>query len=191
MTEEPSPTTPPEPLSERPGLPTVAVGLVLVLIGAALFGGQMVGIGIEEIGWPIFVIGAGVAILVVGLVIAGESGLVIGGTITTTVGLVLFYQNQTGRWESWAYAWALVGPAASGLGLALWGLRSGKGSDVRTGIWGMLGGLAVFVIGFLFFEGVIGLSGERLALPEWLLPAAVIFAGVVVLGRGLLQRRAA
>jgi hypothetical protein len=55
----------------------------------------------------------------------------------------------------------------------------------------MLGGLAVFVIGFLFFEGVIGLSGERLALPEWLLPAAVIFAGVVVLGRGLLQRRAA
>jgi vacuolar-type H+-ATPase subunit I/STV1 len=143
MTEETSPTTPPEPpepLSERPGLPTVAVGLVLVLIGAALFGGQMVGIGIEEIGWPIFVIGAGVAILVVGLVIAGESGLVIGGTITTTVGLVLFYQNQTGRWESWAYAWALVGPAASGLGLALWGLRSGKGSDVRTGICGCSAG---------------------------------------------------
>jgi high-affinity Fe2+/Pb2+ permease len=77
------------------------------------------------------------------------------------------------------------------LGLALWGLRSGNASDVRTGIWGMLGGLAVFVIGFLFFEGLIGLSGERLALPEWLLPVAVIVAGVVVLGRGLLQRRAA
>ena len=34
--------------------------------------------------------------------------------VVTTVGLVLLYQNTTGRWESWAYAWALVGPAASG-----------------------------------------------------------------------------
>jgi len=44
------------------------------------------------------------------------------------------------------------------------------------------------VIGFLFFEGVIGISGQRLALPEWLLPVAVIAIGLVVLGRGLLER---
>ena len=112
--------------------------------------------------------------------------MVIGGAITTTVGLVLLYQDQTGRWESWAYAWALVGPAASGLGLALWGVRSGNGSDLRNGTWGLAGGLGIFAIGFLFLEGVIGIGGDRLALPEWLLPVAVIGIGVVVLGRAML-----
>ena len=177
---------------ERPsegGAPTVAIGLVLVVIGAILFAGQAAGIGIEDIGWPFFVIAAGIAILLIGLVVANEQGMVIGGTVVTTVGLVLFYQDQTGCWESWAYAWALVGPAASGLGLILWGLRSGNGGDVRNGTWGLLGGLAIFGVGFLFFEGVIGIGGERLALPEWVLPVAVIAIGVVVLLRGMLERR--
>ena len=117
--------------------------------------------------------------------------MVIGGTVVTTVGLVLLYQDQTGRWESWAYAWALVGPAASGLGLVLWGLRSGNGGDVRNGTWGLLGGLAIFGVGFLFFEGLIGIGGDQLAIPEWLLPVVVIAIGVVVLLRGVLQRREA
>jgi hypothetical protein len=151
----------------------------------------MLDIGFEDIGWPFFVIAAGVAVLLIGLVIANEQGMVIGGTIATTVGLVLLYQNNTGRWESWAYAWALVGPAASGLGLALWGVRSGNGTDVRNGLWGVLGGLAIFAVAFLFFEGVIGIGGNRFDLPEWLLPAAIIAIGVVVLGRGLLERREA
>ena len=191
MTEAQTPTTPPERSADGPGMSTMAIGLVLVLIGAALFGGQLVGIGIEDIGWPFFVIAAGVAIVVIGLVVADEQGMVIGGAITTTVGLVLLYQDQTGRWESWAYAWALVGPAASGLGLALWGIRSGNAGDVRNGIWGMLGGLAIFVVGFLFFEGVIGIGGDRLALPEWVLPVAVIAIGLAVLGRAVLERREA
>ena len=182
-------TTPPEQAPESHGMSTMAIGLILVLIGAALFAGQLLGIGIDDIGWPFFVIAAGVAILVIGLVIANEQGMVIGGAITTTVGLVLLYQDQTDRWESWAYAWALVGPAASGLGLLLWGVRSGNTGDLRNGTWGLLGGLAMFAIGFLFFEGVIGIGGERLALPEWLLPVGVIVIGLVVLGRAVLERR--
>ena len=184
-----APTTPPERRPDTDGVPTMAIGLVLVAVGAILFAGQLAGIGIEDVGWPFFVIAAGVAILLIGLVVANEQGMVIGGTVVTTVGLVLFYQDKTGRWESWAYAWALVGPAASGLGLALWGVRSGNGSDVRNGTWGLLGGLAIFAVGFLFFEGVIGIGGERLSLPEWLLPVGVIGIGVVVLLRGLLERR--
>jgi len=80
-------------------------------------------------------------------------------------------------------------PAATGLGLALWGLRSRNAADLRNGMWGVLGGVAIFAVGFLFFEGVIGIGGDRLALPEWLLPVAVIGIGLVVLGRGLLERR--
>jgi hypothetical protein len=187
MTE--SPQTAPEQPRQSGGISTIAMGLVLVLVGAVLFAGQVAGIGIEDVGWPFFVIAAGVAVLLIGLIVANERGMVIGGTIATTVGLVLFYQDQTGRWESWAYAWALVGPAASGLGLALWGLRSGSGSDVRNGTWGLLGGLAIFAVGFLFFEGVIGIGGARLALPAWLLPVAVIGIGMLVLLRGMLDHR--
>jgi len=191
MTETQSPTTPPERPADGAGMSTIAIGLILVVIGVALFGGQMLGIGIEDIGWPFFVIAAGVAILVIGLVVADEQGMVIGGAITTTVGLVLLYQDQTGRWASWAYAWALVGPTASGLGLALWGIRSGNARDVRNGVWGALGGLAIFAVAFLFFEGVIGLTGVPLALPEWVLPVAVIAIGLAVLGRAVLERREA
>jgi hypothetical protein len=167
-----SQATPPNRTGEEPGMSTLAVGFVLIVIGAVLFAGQLLDVGIEDVGWPFFVIAAGAVVLLIGMVIAGEQGMVIGGTIATTVGLVLLYQNSTGRWESWAYAWALVGPAASGLGLALWGVRSGNAADVRNGTWGLLGGLGLFVIGFLFFEGVIGI-------------------GAVVLGRGLLERREA
>ncbi len=167
---------------------TIAVGLVLVLGGAALLAGQMLGIGVDDVGWPFLVIAIGAVLLVVGIV-SGDRGMIIAGTVVTTVGLVLLYQDQTGRWETWAYGWALVGPAASGLGLALWGIRSGDASDVRNGTWGLLGGLALFGIGFLFFEGVVGIGGDRLAFAEWLLPAAIIGIGLVVLVRGIFERR--
>jgi hypothetical protein len=166
----------------------VAVGAILVVVGAILLGGQVLDIGIGDLGWPLIIVAIGVALLLIGLVVVNESGMVVGGTVVTTVGLVLLYQNQTGHWETWAYAWALVGPAASGLGLALWGIRSGDSKDVRNGVWGLLGGLAFFAIGFLFFEGVIGISGERLPLDDWVLPAVIIGIGVVILIRGLLQR---
>lgn len=193
MTDTPTPTPSPttEPPDQRRGLSTLAIGLVLVLIGALLFAGQLLDVGFEDVGWPLLVIAAGIATGVIGLVAMDEQGMVIGGSVVTTVGLVLLYQDQTGRWETWAYAWALVGPAASGLGLALWGVRSRDASDLRNGTWGLLGGLAMFAIGFLFFEGVIGIGGDRLAFPEWLLPIVVIGIGVVVLGRAFVERRGA
>ena len=187
-------TPAPEPQQPSPSAPTqtgpsgVAVGAILVIVGAILLGGQVLDIGLGDLGWPLIIVAVGVALLLIGLVVVNESGMVVGGTVVTTVGLVLLYQNQTGHWESWAYAWALVGPAASGLGLALWGVRSGDSKDVRNGFWGFLGGLAFFAVGYLFFEGVIGISGERLALDDWVLPAVVIGIGVVILIRGLMQR---
>jgi hypothetical protein len=170
------------------GRPALAIGAILVVVGLLLFLGQVLDIGLGDAAWPFWVIAAGVAILLVGLAVAHERGMVIAGSVVTTVGLVLLYQNATGHWESWAYAWALVGPAASGLGLAIWGVRSGSATDVRAGTWGLLGGLAILAIGFLFFEGVLGLSGERLPIADWALPALVIVIGAVMLARGLLRR---
>ena len=168
--------------------PAIVIGLVLVVLGALLFVGQLTDIGIGDIGWPFFIVAIGAVLLFLGLFVNAEQGMVIGGTVVTTVGLLLAYQNATGLWATWAYAWALVGPAASGLGLAIWGIRTGDAGATRNGFWGFLGGLALFAVGFLFFEGVIGLSGERLPLAEWVLPAAVVAIGVVLLARGLLSR---
>ena len=188
MNETPTPQQPSSPATPESGPSGVAIGAILVIVGAILLAGQAFDIGIGDLGWPLIIVAIGVALLVIGLVVVNESGMVVGGTVVTIVGLVLLYQNQTGHWESWAYAWALVGPAASGLGLALWGIRSRDPQDVRNGTWGLLGGLAFFAVGFLFFEGIIGISGERLPLPEWALPALVIGIGVVILARGILQR---
>jgi hypothetical protein len=190
VTEAP-PATPSSEVHENADRGTSAVGLgaVLVIVGLLLFVGQLTNVGIDDVGWPLIIVAIGVVLLALGLFVNNEQGMVVGGTVVTTIGLVLLYQNETGHWASWAYAWALVGPAASGLGLVLWGVRNGNGGDVRNGTWGLLGGLAIFVVGYLFFEGVIGLSGERLPLPEWVLPAAVIVIGVAVLLRGLMERR--
>jgi hypothetical protein len=174
--------------TDRGTPPAIALGLILVVVGALLFIGQVADLDIAAIGWPFIVVAVGVVLLTLGLFVNHEQGMVIGGTVVTTVGLVLAYQNATGLWATWAYAWALVGPAASGLGLAIWGVRSGDRSAVRNGFWGFLGGVALFAVGFLFFEGIIGLSGDRLPLAEWVLPAAVIAIGVVLLARGLLSR---
>jgi hypothetical protein len=188
----------PEPIVDEPtpastdgssATPAIGLGVALLLIGGLLFVGQLLDIGIGDVGWPAIVIGIGVVILVLGLFVNREQGMVIGGTVVTTVGLVLLYQDQTGRWETWAYAWALVGPAASGLGMVLWGIRNADPAEIRNGAWTLLGGLAIFVVGFLFFEGVIGISGEPLGLPEWVLPVVVIAIGVVVLARGIFDRR--
>ena len=178
-------TEPPSHPGERS--PAITLGVVLVVIGALLFVGQLADIGIDDIGWPFIIVAVGAVMLFLGLFVSLEQGMVIGGTVVTTVGLVLAYQNTTGLWATWAYAWALVGPAASGLGMAIWGIRTGGGGATRNGLWGFLGGLALFAVGFLFFEGVIGLSGERLPFADWLLPAAVIAIGVVLLARGLLS----
>lgn len=178
---------PEQPSSSSAG-PALGVGAILIIVGILLFAGQALDIGFGDLGWPVWIIAVGAAILLTGLLVTREEGMVVGGTVVTTVGLVLFYQNATGLWATWAYAWALVGPAAGGLGMVLWGLRNSNGRDVRNGFWALLGGLAMFLVGYLFFEGVVGLSGDRLPLPDWVLPVVVIGIGVVVLGRGLLQR---
>ncbi len=175
--------------STSSGPPALALGAILVVVGLVLFLGQLLEVNIRDLEWPFFVIAIGLVLLVLGLSVVRETGLIIGGTVVTVVGLVLFYQERTDHWESWAYAWALVGPAASGLGLAMSGIRFRDGGDVRRGTWGMLGGLALFAVGFLFFEGVIGISGERLPFADWVLPVAVIVIGAVLLVRGLTQRR--
>ena len=195
--EPAEPTEPPPPESpsvtaatpERRGSSgTALLGILLITVGIFFFIGQWLSIDWGAATWPFYVIAPGLALMAWGLTQRDGSGLTVAGSIVTMVGLVLLYQNTTGNWESWAYAWALVGPGGSGLGMLLYGTRSGNRKMARDGFWQILVAIGLFVAGFIFFEGIIGISGERLPLPEWLLPVAVIAIGLLVLVRGFTAR---
>ena len=180
------PTLPPRPRSGSPG--AAVLGGALIVLGLIFFASQQLNIDIGQAAWPFYVIAPGLALATLGLTQRRGSGLTIAGSVVTMVGLVLLYQNATGRFESWAYAWALVGPGGSGIGMLLYGTRSGDRKMARDGFRAILAALGLFAVGLVFFEGIIGISGERLPLPNWVLPVAVIVIGVLVLLRGLTFR---
>lgn len=180
------PTQPPQTRSGSPG--AAVLGGILIVLGLLFFAGNQLNIDIGEATWPLYVIAPGVALVTLGLTQRHGSGLTIFGSIVTMVGLVLLYQNATDHWESWAYAWALVGPGGSGIGMLLYGTRSGDRKMARDGFWTILTAAGIFAVGLLFFEGILGISGDRLPLPTWVMPVAVIGIGVLVLVRGLTFR---
>ena len=200
VSEPPEPAEPAEPppppaasataaTPERRGSSgTALLGILLITVGVFFFIGQWLNIDWGAATWPFYVIAPGLALMAWGLTQRDGSGLTVAGSIVTMVGLVLLYQNTTGHWESWAYAWALVGPGGSGLGMLLYGTRSGNRKMARDGFWQILVAIGLFVAGFIFFEGIIGISGQRLPLPDWMLPVAVIAIGLLVLVRGFTAR---
>src|SRR5262245_52248918 len=98
-----------------PGL--IAVGLVLIAVGAVAMLAQLVQFTWPAEVWPFAIIIPGAALLLAGLATgrAPGLGLTIAGSIVTTVGLILLWQAATDSYSSWAYAWALV-PTAAGVG---------------------------------------------------------------------------
>jgi hypothetical protein len=183
-------TEPIQPPQRRSGSPGAAVlGGILIVLGLLFFAAQQLNFNVADATWPFYVIAPGVALLALGLTQSRGVGLAIAGSIVTIVGLILFYQNATDHWESWAYAWALVGPGGSGVGMLLYGTRSGNAKMARDGFWQVLIALALFTVGLFFFEGVLGISGSRLPLPEWVLPVAIMVIGLVVLLRGFTAGR--
>lgn len=193
---QPLSAPPPPPVAAAPAWPehrgtsgTAILGLLLIALGGVFLIGQWAELDWGAATWPFYVIAPGVALAAIGLTQRNGSGLTTAGCIVTIVGLVLLYQNATDHWESWAYAWALVGPGGSGLGMLLYGVRSGNGKMARDGFWQIVIAIGLFVAGYLFFEGVIGISGRPLPLPGWVLPAVIIVLGVVVLIRGVTSGR--
>jgi len=167
----------------------VVLGILLIAFGLAFLVLQQLEVDFARFGWPLFVIVPGIALVIYGLYLAEGSGAVVGGTITTIVGLILLYQNSTGHWESWAYAWALAAPTGVGLGLILYGILRDQPSVVSGGLWPLGIGLAIFGVGFVFFEQLIGISDRQLPIPGWFVPAALVVVGGVFLWRGVNERR--
>jgi len=173
---------------------SIGLGILLLILGGVAFATQVLQVTISFGSWPLYVIVPGLILLVVGLAIGQEPGLglAIAGSIVTTTGLVLLYQDATGQWASWTYAWALVAPGSVGVGMLLSGIVSGRQDWIANGARVFATGIVLFLVFLVFFEGVIGISGERLAiLSDGVVPVLFIVLGIVLVARSLLGRRRA
>jgi hypothetical protein len=194
----PPPTHPPAVM--RPGATaavparrgsSLALGVVLVVVGIFFLVMRLFNIDLSSYGWPLYVIIPGLTLLVVGFVSLGTGALIPGGIITMT-GLVLAYQNSTGDWASWSYAWALVIPFGVGIGLFLQGLRDRDGKGLKQGRAFMFWGLMIFMIGFVLFESILNVSGvDYGVVGRAALPALLIIIGVTLLARSFQRGRSA
>jgi hypothetical protein len=188
VTPAPYPAPAPMPPARRSGS-GIALGVVLVVVGAFYLVVQVAGVDLSSFGWPLFVIIPGLTLLIVGFVSLG-TGAAIPGGILTMVGLVLAYQNSTGYWTSWAYAWALVAPGGVGLGLFLQGLRERNDSLIRQGRSLMFIAALIFMVGFVFFESILNISGiNDQPLVKAALPALFIVIGILLLARSIQNSR--
>lgn len=168
----------------------LAVGLGLIILGVLFLLGAVFQVDVWGALWPFFIIVPGL-LFFVAMVSIGRAGapLAVPGSIVTTVGLILFFQNVTGLWATWAYAWALIFPTSVGIGIAIAGLWSDDTRAVRGGT-AMAGvGLAIFLFFAFFFEVILNLNGLRSgAIGQVVIPIMVIGAGLVLLAIALKPR---
>jgi hypothetical protein len=171
-----------------------ALGGLLVLLGIVVLLGQALELDLEvgRVAWPVFVIVPGLGLLGLGLAAPDRAGVVLAsvGGVVTMAGLVLGVQHATDRFETWAYAWALVVLVGPGIGRWLVGVVRGRGELASSGGWLLVAGLVAFGVLAVFFEVVIGIGGRGYWAPSgYGLAVLLIVAGLVLLGRRLLAAR--
>ena len=106
--------------------------------------------------WPALIVLLGILFLVGAFF--GSPQLATPGSIITGIGLILYYQNITGNWASWAYVWTLI-PGFVGIGLILtdW-LIPGKQGMTPDGTKLLVASAVMFMIFGSFFNGFGGIG---------------------------------
>lgn len=157
-------------------------GAILIGLGLLFLAGQFISFATWANLLPLVVMGVGV-VFFVGMVAGGPSAapLAIPGSIISTVGLVLLFQNLTGHWETWSYGWTII-ITAVGLGLYISGLWSGNPHQRRSGLRVTGIGFVLFVVFGGFFELVLsGWGGWR--TQQLLFPILLIGLGLFLVLR--------
>ncbi len=102
------------------------------------------------------------------------------------LGLVLAYQSSTGDWPSWAFAWALIVPGGVGLGIYLQALRDRDPIALRRGRTLMFIAALIFMIGFVLFESILGISNMDYGVfGKGALPGLLVVIGIILLVRSV------
>lgn len=162
----------------------LAVGMLLILLGIFFLALQLLP-GLQAwfsaaFAWPLIVIGVGVFLFIFGLLVRAP-GMAVPAAIVTGIGGLLYWQNATGNWASWAYAWALI-PGFVGIGVILAGLLGeNTGRSLRDGLNLLIISLVLFVI-FGSFLGGLPLLG-----PYW--PVILILFGLWLLFQAVFRTK--
>lgn len=164
---------------------TLFLGILLILLGVWLVVSQQVPVVEEWLDlnytWPMWVIGAGLLIFIIGLIL-GEPGMAVPASIVAGIGGILYYQESTGDYASWAYMWSLI-PGFVGIGAIIAGLL---GENTRQNISNGMNLIVISAVLFLIFGTLFG--GLAILGPYG--PAILLIGlGVYVLLRGLLGNR--
>ena len=162
----------------RPDQRWATFAIILIAVGAIFLLGELFNFRLGPNLWPLFLLVPGIALLATAFGRSeANAGTAIPGTILTTLGLIFLYQSATGRWESWAYIWALI-PLSVGLALIVVGTRNDDETTRRSGTQTARTFAIIFVAGLVFFELVIF---DRPGFGGYFLPIALIAGGGVML----------
>ncbi len=162
---------------ERRNRSAIAVGLLLVVIGVVFLIAQFVPALYGWVSWPLWIIGAGVLLLLLGL-LTGSPDLAVPACIVGGVGAILYYQNATGDWGSWSYAWALI-PGFVGIGIIVAALLGARRESPREGLTLLI----ISAVLFLVFGSFLGAFNWQ----YW--PILLVALGVWILVQPLLRRK--
>jgi hypothetical protein len=168
----------------QPNRSNLFLGLLLILIGGWMVVTRQVPSMQAWLDnnfiWPMWVIGAGVLVFLIGL-ITSNPGMAIPASIIAGIGGILYYQEVNNNYSSWSYMWTLI-PGFSGVGEILAGLL---GERTRRNLSSGLRNLVVSAVMFLAFGTFFG--GLSI-LGEYGAPILIILLGVYVLARGFMRR---
>ena len=158
----------------------LVLGILLILIGGWLVVTRQVPAVQEWLDnnftWPMYTIGAGLLVLIIGL-ITGAPGMAVPASIIAGIGGILYYQNATDDFSSWSYMWTLI-PGFVGVGTILSGLL---GENTRANLArgaNLLVTSAVLFLVFATFFGGLNILGEYGAA------VILILLGLYILARG-------
>jgi len=163
----------------------LGLGILLILVGIAITAYQFVP-GVKEFlaidySWPVIIIAVGAALLIIGL-LTGAPDLAVPACIIAGTGGILYWQNLTGNFGSWAYAWTLY-PGLAGLGVIIASLfKAGKRKEA-------LGGLhSIFVSAVMFLVAASLFGPLKFFGPYW--PVLLILFGLYLIVRSLIKGKA-
>ncbi len=163
----------------------LVLGILLVLAGVIYFLAPQVPflkvLTQIRFEWPFYVVGAGILILIIGL-LTGAPSMAIPACIVAGVGGILYYQNRTGDWASWEFMWALI-PGFVAIGTIIVALL---GEDTRNNLGRGLNLLVISAALFLVFAAIF----QRLSFLGPFGPAVLlVLLGLYIIGRGLMRSR--
>jgi hypothetical protein len=169
----------------RSNVGALIAGTLLIVFGLMALAGQFFSNVDWDFLWPFAIIGFG-ALFFVAMFAGGKStaAFAIPGSIIGGIGLVLLFQNITGRWESMSYFWTLI-ITFVGVGIYVMGWYGGDENQKQSGWRVMKVGFVLFIIFGVFFEMIFS-SFSNILFPLLLI---ALGAYLVLTRSGLLGRK--